>query len=112
MSRTISVKINHAAGTDLQSNNDDDDENEDDSDDYDGDECMSVNYDLCGINANLTQWCQETRDIVPNPVWSSRQPADGRWCSHGEPDQKDENVNDDHFDGDGNDDNLVKQNGP
>ena len=47
------MKISHAAGTDLQSNNDDDDES--DSDDYDGDECMSVNYDLCGINANLTQ---------------------------------------------------------
>ena len=36
MSRTISVKISHAAGTDLQSNNDDDDES--DSDDYDGDD--------------------------------------------------------------------------
>ena len=49
------MKISHAAGTDLQSNDDDADDDEDDSGDYDGDECMSVNYDLCGINANLTQ---------------------------------------------------------
>ena len=33
----------------------------------------------------VTQWCQETRGRALSPVWSSRQPTGGRWCSREAP---------------------------